>query len=342
MKRFTRIVNFLEKNKDAIPRLLILTHDFPDPDALASAFALQHLAKSEYGIRSRIAYGGFIARTENQSMVKTLRIPVHKVTANDFKRYKHIALVDTQLGFKNNSLPLDITPTIVIDQHSGLKKPKAKLVVINQKAGATCAIVARALLATGKPIPARVATAIIYGILTDTQDLFRISDKNVLSTYLEVLPFCNLRALAAIQLPAHPAKFFKTLGKAIENTELTGRLIVIHLGEIDNPDLVSQFAEFLLTYRKATVALCTGRFKGFLRLSLRTGKVKEQAGQILRKIVNDPREAGGHGTMGGGAIELGNDVKPGDWDKLEKTLSERLRKKLRINKAITPTFPFRD
>lgn len=342
MKRYTKILNFFGKNKDKIPRLLILTHDFPDPDALASAFALQHLAKNEFGIRARIAYGGFIARTENKEMVKTLKIPVHKVTNNDFKKYQHIALVDTQLGFKNNSLPLDITPTLVIDQHVGLKRPKAKLAVINRKAGATCAIVARALLSTGKPVPTRVATAIVYGILSDTQNLFRVNDRNVISTYMAILPYCNLRALASIQLPTHPANFFKTLGKAIENTELTGRLIVIHLGEIDNPDLISQFAEFLLTYRKASIAFCTGRFKGYLRISLRTGKAGQQAGQILRKIVNDPREAGGHGTIGGGAIKLNDGASQKDWDNLEKTLSERLRKKLRINKTIEPSYPFRE
>lgn len=342
VKRHTKIIKFFEKHKDNILRLLILTHDFPDPDALASAFALQYLVQSEFGITARIAYGGFIARTENKAMVKTLRIPVHKVTSSDFKKYEHVALVDTQLGFKNNSLPLDKTPTVVIDQHASLQKTKAKLAIISPNAGATSAIVAKALLATGKPIPPRVATAIVYGIITDTQNLFRVTNDEVIRTYTAVIPYCNLRSLARIQLPTHPAKFFKTLGRAIENTVLTGRLIVIHLGEIDNPDLISQFAEFLLTYRKATVAFCTGRFKGYLRLSLRTGKIAEQAGQILRNIVNDPREAGGHGTIGGGAIKLGINTNDNDWNKMESSLSERLRKQLRIRTTIKPVYPFRD
>jgi nanoRNase/pAp phosphatase (c-di-AMP/oligoRNAs hydrolase) len=342
VKRYAAIFKFFESHKDELSRLLIVTHDFPDPDALASAFALHHLAQDEFGIPSRIAYGGFIARTENKSMVRTLRIPVHKVTAGDFKKYEHVALVDTQLGFKNNSLPLDKIPALVIDQHASLQKPQAGLAIIDPQAGATSTILARTLLATGKPIPTRVATAIVYGIITDTQNLFRVTSNEVIKTYTAVIPYCNLRELAAIQLPTHPANFFKILGRAIENTELYGRLIVIHLGEIDNPDLISQFAEFLLTFRKATIAFCTGRFKGNLRMSLRTENVNEQAGQMLRKIVNDPREAGGHGTIGGGAIKLGVNLTSVDWQKLEQALSDRLRKLLRIRLAKPPVYPFRD
>ena len=70
--------NFLEINKDRLSPLLILMHDYPDPDALASAYSLQYLAELKGGIRSRIVYGAVIGRIENQEMVRLLKIPVYK------------------------------------------------------------------------------------------------------------------------------------------------------------------------------------------------------------------------------------------------------------------------
>lgn len=73
-----RLLGFLSKRRDSIFPLLILTHNYPDPDALAAAFALDCLAEG-YGIQTTIAYGGVIGRAENRAMVRILKIPVRKV-----------------------------------------------------------------------------------------------------------------------------------------------------------------------------------------------------------------------------------------------------------------------
>lgn len=338
----SRLLDFFQSHKNKISNLLILTHDFPDPDSLASAVGLKYLAESEFRVNARIVYGGMIGRPENIEMVQTLSIPAHQLHPVDFNNYEHIALVDTQPGFKNNSLPENKTPLLVLDQHKSLVKPRAKYSIIDPKAGATSVIVAGALLALGKPIPVKIATALAYGITTDTNNLFRVAGKETINVYTTLLPFCDMKALAKIQSPQHPASFFITMGKAIQNAVLTGRLITIHLGEIENHDLIPQFAEFLYTYRNATVSFCTGRYHGYLRMSLRTSKSNEPAGEILRKIVDDPSEAGGHDTVGGGVIKVGKNVGQKEWLKLEKTLTERLKKRLHISGRKSPRFPFRD
>jgi nanoRNase/pAp phosphatase (c-di-AMP/oligoRNAs hydrolase) len=68
-----RLLRFLRRRRGGLSPLLILTHDFPDPDALASAFALQHVAQSAFQIQSRIVYGGELGRTEKKMMVRLLR-----------------------------------------------------------------------------------------------------------------------------------------------------------------------------------------------------------------------------------------------------------------------------
>ena len=40
-----RLLDFLSARRDSLSPLLILTHDYPDPDALAAAIALSYLAQ---------------------------------------------------------------------------------------------------------------------------------------------------------------------------------------------------------------------------------------------------------------------------------------------------------
>ena len=336
-----KILAFLEEKREKISPLLILTHDYPDPDALASAVALRYLAESGFGIQSRVVYGGIIGRTENRVMVQILKLPVHKLRPVDFKRYVHTVLVDTQPQFENNSFPKNRKATIIIDQHPPLDKPMADLTIVDEECGATCAILAKALLIRGGEIPVRVATALAYGILSDTLNLYRAPDEHVVDTYLDILPFCDMRALAKIQNPKRSKRFFSTLAKGIQNAMILRGLIVSHLGPVENPDLTAQVADFLLTYQGVHFSFCTGRYNGRLQVSLRASKPTLEAGKVLRDIFASRGEAGGHGGIAGGSFEVGAEDTSPIWDEMEKVLTENLARRLRIPKKSEFTYPFR-
>jgi nanoRNase/pAp phosphatase (c-di-AMP/oligoRNAs hydrolase) len=324
-----KLLNFLSKRRDRLSPLLILTHDYPDPDALAAAFGLAHLAQQYFGITSKIAYGGVIGRSENRAMVKTLNIPARKLRSVNLEKYRNVALVDTQPKFDNNSFPDRRRATIIIDQHPSVVSPIADLSIVDTDCGATCVIVARAILLKGESIPAKVATALAYGILSDTLDLYRARRADVIQVYLAVLHHCDLRLLAQIQNPPRSRKFFLTLGRALNHAIVHRRLLVSHLGFVDNPDLVSQMAEFLLSYEHAHWSFCTGRYRGKICVSLRTSKSNVQAGNILRAIFDDPRKAGGHDAIAGGSFRIGTNPTEAAWQETEKTLQNRLFQKLR-------------
>jgi len=334
------LLHFLARRRRTLSPLLILTHDFPDPDAIASAFALQHLAQSAFGIESKIAYGGIVGRMENRAMVRTLRIRMHRFHPIMLKRHAHVALVDTQAAFKNNPFPGNRKATIVLDQHPSDTAPDAVFAVVDSECGATCVLVAQALLQAGADIPARVATALAYGILTDTLDLYRARRADVAQTYLEILHHADMRALARIQNPVRPRKFFSVLGRGIRNAVQYRRLVVTHLGDVDTPDRVSQVAEFLLTYRRAQWCSATGRFRGRLHASLRTIRQDAQAGEVLRDIFDERSEAGGHGPIAGGSCRVGAGAPEEKWVERERGLTERLIGRLRIPAKIEPRKPF--
>jgi len=335
-----RLLHFLQRHRRTLSPLLILTHDYPDPDALAAAFALQHLAQSAFGIDSRIAYGGAVGRTENQTMVRLLRMPVHQLRSAWFKQYPHVALVDTQPVFENNSFPKNARATLVIDQHPSGTPPNARLALIDEKCGATCVLVAQALLLRQEAIPPRVATALAYGILTDTLQLYRAGRADVVQTYLQVLQHADMRTLARIQNPGRPRKFFSTLGRGIVEAVRFRRVLATHLGAVDTPDRVAQVAEFLLTFRRVTWCLTTGRYKGRLHASLRTNRTDAAAGEVLRDAFGNPREAGGHGAIAGGSCRLGRDAPEAAWAEREKLLQTRLLKRLRVSAKTEPRKPF--
>jgi nanoRNase/pAp phosphatase (c-di-AMP/oligoRNAs hydrolase) len=310
--------------------LLILTHDYPDPDALASAWALHYLAQHHFGIRAKIAYGGVIGRHENKEMVRALSLPASKLRALDIHIYPNVALVDTQPSFENNSYPKNKRAAIVIDQHRSVSRPIADLVVVDTDAGATSVILAQEFISQDLHIPQRLATALVYGILSDTLQLYHVHNPEIIETYLALLPLCDIRVLARIQNPPRSRKFFQGLVAGIRKAMAGQGLIVSHLGSVENPDLVAQMADFLLTCQGMQWSFCTGRYNDYLHVSLRTTKPRVSAGDVLRQIFDHFDQAGGHGRIAGGKVRVGRNTGAARWEQTELDLTERLTRYLRV------------
>lgn len=334
------LLEFLRAHADTLSPLLILTHDSPDPDALAAAYGLQYLAKAAFAIESRIAYQGELGRMENRAMVRLLHIPLHRFRPAWLRRYGGTALVDTQPRFTNNPFPENLRPAIILDQHPATVPPDADLAIVDPECGATCVLVAQALLQSHLDLPVRVATALAYGILTDTLDLYRARRRDVVETYLQVLHHADMRLLARIRNPVRPRQFFSTLARGISAARLYRRLVVTHLREVDAPDRVAQVAEFLLTFRRAQWVFATGRHKGRLHASLRAAQRDAEACPVLRDAFEHPEDAGGHGPIAGGSCRLKAEAPEEAWTDAEQNLAARVAKRLRIPNKVEPRRPF--
>ncbi|MFH0812674.1 MAG: DHH family phosphoesterase, partial [Pseudomonadota bacterium] len=153
-------------------------------------------------------------------------------------------------------------------------------------------------------------------------------------------PFCNMRDLARIQNPSRSRKFFATLKESIINASVREKLIVSHLGFVENPDLVSQIADFLLTYKGMRWAFCTGRYNERLHISFRIANPNALAANILRDIVKDPKEAGGHDNIAGGSIEVGKGAPESAWKEVEDSLIQGLAERLHLSVKSKFAFPF--
>jgi len=340
-KHAKKILSYLSEENKKISPLLILTHDYPDPDALASAYALQYISENFFDIQSKIVYDGIIGRMENREMVRILKLPVRKLRKTDLKKYSHVALVDTQPDFQNNPFPKNKRARIVLDQHPSVVKPNSDLSIIDTECGATSVVLTAALLMLGVEIPVRLATALAYGITSDTLNLYRVKQSDVFNVYSSLLAYCDLRALARIQNPDRSRNFFMTLRKGIETATKYRSLLVSNLGEVENPDLVSQVADFLLNYKTAKWTFCTGRYQGKLHMSLRTNIANAQAGEVLRDICENRGEAGGHSSIAGGSFVVGKSKDENFWLECEKQLTHKLMKRVRIPLKTVAYYPFK-
>ena len=66
--------------------ILIVPHNDPDPDAIASAIALRYLFAQRLGLDAPVAYAGFIGRAENKAMVRYLGRPLKQLAAADYAK----------------------------------------------------------------------------------------------------------------------------------------------------------------------------------------------------------------------------------------------------------------
>ena len=97
--------------------LLIVMQDNPDPDSIASAASLRRIANQLGDVTCSIAYGGKIGRGENRALADYLGLNFRPIDQVDPKKFDAIALVATQPGTGNNSLPDDVRAHIVLDHH---------------------------------------------------------------------------------------------------------------------------------------------------------------------------------------------------------------------------------
>jgi nanoRNase/pAp phosphatase (c-di-AMP/oligoRNAs hydrolase) len=289
-------------------RALVLTHDNPDPDAVASACGLAHLLHECVGVGATAAYGGIIGRAENKAMLKVLHLPIQPVSRVEHQDHDLVCLVDTQPEVGNYSLAGKELPQLVIDHHPA--RPSSLMAAFHDvggPAGATSTLVSQYLRAA-KLVPAtHLATALFYGIKSDTRDLGRETDPADVECYTWLFPMIDKLALSRIEHPAVPARYFAAYHRAYERARLHGggEGVVVDMGEVYVPEIVPEVAEKLVSLEGLRWSLATGSYKSELYLSLRLNDRRVNAGKLVREVCAPlGGSAGGHGAMAGARVPL--------------------------------------
>ncbi|TMA35169.1 MAG: hypothetical protein E6J87_04615 [Deltaproteobacteria bacterium] len=221
-------------------------------------------------------------RPENIAMVRALGVEIRTVTPEELAEFDAIALVDVQPPVFGESPPARVLSVdAVIDHHPERGGYDALIRDIRPSYGATSTILTEYVRATEMEVRPRLATALLYGIKSDTQLLGRETSSHDISAF---------SFLHALHSPALPTDALRALGKALAKTEVRDDLHVLVLGRV-REDVIPQVADLGLQAEGAEWAIAAGI-------------VVRAAGEVVRAVVEGLGIGGGHRSMAKGIIPL--------------------------------------
>ncbi len=312
-------------------RILILPHNDPDPDAIAGSVALGFLLAQRTRADCTIAYQGIVGRAENRALVRYLGHPLRPLTDADLGAHAGIALVDTQPGAGNNALPRGAGVSIVIDHHTWRDATaKAAYVDVRAGAGATSTVLVEYLQAAGLEPEPLLATALFYGIKTDTRGLSRGAGPADTAAYLYLQPLVDTQALAEIEYAQVPASYFRSFDATLRRARVYDGVVIAYVGRMAYPDLAAEMARLLLRLEASRWVVCMGVHQDVLILSARTQSTTRGADEVVQAIIGDEGTAGGHGPMAGGQLPL----KGKDPEQVVRLLRQRALRALQVPQEV--------
>jgi nanoRNase/pAp phosphatase (c-di-AMP/oligoRNAs hydrolase) len=322
-KKVERIRSLFSEKKIHI----LVQHD-PDPDAIGSALALRELLGRNRTTTPIVTFGE-VTRPENLAMIRFLDIQIDRITYEDLhKDGAQLALVDVQPPYFDKPLG---RVDLVVDHHPKRTLFKARFTDLRTGYGATSTIFTEYLRAIGMEPSQRLATALLYGIKTDTLFLERGSILADLSAFTFLYPFANKAMITRIERPALPREDLEALGRALSRLQLDDGVAVIHMGEINREDVIPQMAEFCLHIEGVEWGVVSGLVKDRVVISVRNVGYVKSAGDIMKKLYDDIGSAGGHRAMAKAVIPL---------DRFKERYGEVSEKVIR--QAIVPMIVERD
>lgn len=285
--------------------LLVLTHDNPDPDSLSSAWALQYLLREARGIDAAIGYSGIVGRAENRAMLRLLGLEPQKIVAEDVARYDHLALIDAQPHTGNSVVPESRRVDIVIDHHP--LRPAtadARFFLVRPEVGASATLLASLLRSANIDIPRPLATALLYGIRTETHDLARETSEADREAYHYLFGMADASLLASIATPRLSREYYAHVARALERARRAGGVLVCQLDEVTDPDFVPEMADFFVRMEGLDIVLVYGYVDERMFLSIRSNDPTARAGEMMRALLHGIGTGGGHGMRAGGAVDV--------------------------------------
>ncbi len=281
-------------------RVLILLHNDPDPDAMASGLALRNLLRRTKTTAIIGAFQG-VTRPENLRMANLLDIHVEPLNRQSLSGFDRIATVDVQphyFGGLINKVDL------VIDHHPERGGYGAAFKDIRPDYGSTCTILTEHLRAVDVNISERAATAMLYAIKSDTLFLSRQTNEPDLDAFRFLYPLANAALIRKMEGAETTVERLHSVSEAVQGGEVVGALYTTHLGDVAREDLITYVADFLLQVEEIKWSVVSGIVHGDLVISVRNLGYSRNAGEFVKRHFGDVGSAGGHRAMAKAVVPL--------------------------------------
>ena len=279
----------------------IQTHNFPDPDAIASAYGLQQLLRI-YGIEAELCYDGRIDQLSASKLLDACHIRMSPY--ENLMKYMHetdkIICVDTQ-KYGGNATDLTGDEFACIDHHPTFVPVDYQYQDI-RITGACATLIAEYYALSENTPDSDTATALLYGIKMDTLQFTRGVTELDIKMFGYLFPFCDQEKLSDLERNNMEFSDLKAYGAAIESIQLYNK-VGFSCIPFSCPDaLIAILSDFILALIEVEVAVVFSFREDGAKLSVRSEDPRIHAGDLLHRALEGIGNGGGHAVMGGGFI----------------------------------------
>jgi nanoRNase/pAp phosphatase (c-di-AMP/oligoRNAs hydrolase) len=279
--------------------LAIMIH--ADPDSIASAFALKRLFWRKVK-KVNIVRINKIERADNLAFISLLNLRQQHIRNFKSTEATKWAIVDSQPNHSDefNKFRFDI----IIDHHPVSDNLEAAFIDIQERYGANSTILTEYLKAAKIKPSARLATALFYGIKTDTDSFVRSTVSNDIKAFRYLYEYANLNIIKKIESSEMTVKTLSSFKRAIERLSFVKRTAVIHMGEVADAATLVIMADFFMKMAEANGSIVSGIHDQKLIVIFRNAGFRRDAGKLAKKMFGNVGSAGGHKSMARAEIPL--------------------------------------
>jgi nanoRNase/pAp phosphatase (c-di-AMP/oligoRNAs hydrolase) len=285
---------------------LVVTHDNPDPDAIATGWAVYTLIEEKLHLPVRLVGSGGIIRAENRHMVELLQPPIELIDEIEPEPNSATVLVDCGLGTTNHLLTREgIHPVAVIDHHlNGTRGARLPFKDIRENAVASASIAASYLREQRIDPGPKLATALLYAMRTETCGHETHHSRLDRSIFVWLTSRAEPSLLAEIENAPLTREYYGDLVLAMQSTFLYDDCALCLLPRASGAEIVGEVADMLIRCQGIRRVLCGAIVDDALLLSIRTAKNQEHAAKLLQRTLDGLGGGGGHAHRAGGKIQL--------------------------------------
>jgi len=294
-----RVQQFQRYFNDA-DKVLILLHNDPDPDAMASGLALRNLLRRTKATAIIGALQG-VTRPENLRMANLLDIHVETITPEDLPGYDRIAMVDVQPHYFAGLID---KVDLVIDHHPAQPGYSAVFRDIRPDYGSTCTILTEHLRAVDVNISERTATAMLYAIKSDTLFFNRQANAVDLDAFSYLYPLADAAMIRKMEGAELTFDRLEYVTRAQQTGSATEQVFCAFLGRTPREDFIPYVADFFLQVEDVKWTMISGIVGDMLIVSVRNLGYTRNAGELVRKLFAEVGSAGGHRAMAKAVVPL--------------------------------------
>ena len=274
-------------------RVLILLHNDPDPDAMASGLALRTVL---HRTRTTAIIGAIqgVTRPENLRMVNLLDLHVEAITPESVRDYDLVAMVDVQPHYFGGLID---RADLVIDHHPEQTGYTAVFKDIRPDYGSTSTILTEHLRAVDVNISERIATAMLYAIKSDTLFFNRQTNRVDLQAFSYLYPLADAALIRKMEGSEITLERLAYVMKAQETGKLVEQVFCGFLGSTAREDFIPYVADFFLQLEHVKWTVIAGIVGDSFVISVRNLGYSKNAGEFVRRYFADIGSAGGHRAM---------------------------------------------